>query len=1352
MDDCDTKMHLFVARQTVDFARRFRQTLTIFTQSNQGAFMSRTNRTYSLFLLLLVLPLSSRGDDWPAWRHDASRSAVSPGALSDSLQLQWTVKGADPRPAWPETQHKLQFDIAYSPVVKDKTIYVPSNVNDRVTAYDTETGEERWRFYADGPVRFAPVAWRDKLLFVSDDGYLYCLDAESGKLAWRFRGGPNDRQLLGNERLTSTWPARGAPVVVDDTLYFGAGIWPFMGVFLHAIDLKKGAEGVVWTNSGSGSVFILQQHASPAFAGVAPQGYFAATDDYLLVSGGRTVPAIYDRKTGELLHYELASRAFGKDAGGFAVGVVGEDRFINYRMVGQSKPGGAVYNLTDASPGVATDASIIDDELLIGVDDGKLVWSEIATRMVESKSARGKAVTTKKTVLDETLSAKLPDGVSRAFVKAGKRVYCGGAGVVVAVEEGNEPSITWRASFDGDPCEMIAADDRLFVATREGDLHCFGDATGEPRVHALDLKKPSPSSEATARARMILEGANVRDGFALVMGTVDGGLAEAIAIQSNLNVIALAADAYSVSALRRQFDDAGWPAGRLSVQLGGADSPSLPPYFVSLIAFETTSFIPDYAGEEFLARIYRSVRPYGGVIVADGPQKARDDAADVVREAKPEGGVLEETADLAILRRAGALTDSANWTHQYGDATNSVVSRDARVGAPLGLLWYGGPSHEAILPRHGHGPTPHVIDGRLIIEGPDMLRATDVYTGRLLWETSIPGVGLYYDITDHQAGANETGGNYVSSSDGVYVIEGDEILRLDLDTGKRVASFMLPAKDGDQPNWGRLALCDDLLIAAASPVHLKLPKAPKKAKGAKAKAAKSAPPAKPPQARITENARFGQSSERLLAIDRHTGEVKWEEESVHGFRHNAIAVGAGKVLAVDGVTPAWTSALKRRGEAKDEPFALLALDAETGEQLWRVDEKVHGSWVSFSEEFDVVFVAGSKGPDRAKDEIGAGMAVYRASDGDLLWRSSEAYEGPCMIHHRTIITQSGGPNTSAAPAKAFDLLTGEKKTREHPMTGEDIPWSWLRYKGCNTAIASERLLTFRSAAACYLDLETGQGTTSLGGFKSGCTSNLIVANGLLNAPDYTRTCECSYQNQCSLALVPVADDPSLRNVVEAWSFDYYPTPKETTSAKRFGLNIGAPGNRFGDDGTLWLEAPSVGGPSPEVSVEIEPADVRLITRHSSRVVDEPLSWVASSGAVGIRKLTIRPFLEGGSDGATIKGFEKHAPVAKEKEAPEAEANDDTPTPSNDPARPYTVRLVFAELEGAAPGKRAFNVSLQGETVLKRFDIAETAGGEDGIVVKEFTGVMVSDAIKIELKGSRRAKPILCGVQVVAEGW
>src|SRR5262249_35202665 len=154
--------------------------------------------------------------------------------------------------------------------------------------------------------------------------------------------------------------------------------------------------------------------------------------------------------------------------------------------------------------------------------------------------------------------------------------------------------------------------------------------------------------------------------------------------------------------------------------------------------------------------------------------------------------------DLVLISREGALPGAANWTHQHADAANTRVSRDARVKAPLGVLWFGGPGNQSVLPRHGHGPVPQVIDGRLVIGGANGLRAIDVYTGRLLWEVKLPGLGKLYDNTAHQPGANAVGSNYVCTPEGVYVAHRDKCLRLGLDTGKPAATFTLPLLEGEK--------------------------------------------------------------------------------------------------------------------------------------------------------------------------------------------------------------------------------------------------------------------------------------------------------------------------------------------------------------------------------------------------------------------------------------------------------------------------------------------------------------------------------------------------------------------------
>jgi hypothetical protein len=294
--------------------------------------------------------------------------------------------------------------------------------------------------------------------------------------------------------------------------------------------------------------------------------------------------------------------------------------------------------------------------------------------------------------------------------------------------------------------------------------------------------------------------------------------------------------------------------------------------------------------------------------------------------------------------------------------------------------------------------------------------------------------------------------------------------------------------------------------------------------------------------------------------------------------------------------------------------------------------------------------------------------------------------------------------------RACDLLTGEPRMREHPISGEPVEWTWSRNYGCNTPMASEHLLTFRSGAAGYFDMCTDGGTGNFGGFRSSCSNNLVVAGGLLTAPDYTRTCVCSYQNQTSIALVPMPE-------VETWTSFGAQSPKE--AVRRLGLNLGAPGDRKAEDGTLWLEYPSVGGASPTVEVSMEPSEPEWFRRHSSQVSGPGLAWVAASGAKGLSSMTIK---------------------LADKEAA---------------ARKYTVRLHFLEPDDVEAGERIFSVSVQGKPAFESLDVVREAGERNRSLVKVIAGVEVQDRLVIELAADPKSKQqatVLSGVEIQAEGW
>jgi hypothetical protein len=275
------------------------------------------------------------------------------------------------------------------------------------------------------------------------------------------------------------------------------------------------------------------------------------------------------------------------------------------------------------------------------------------------------------------------------------------------------------------------------------------------------------------------------------------------------------------------------------------------------------------------------------------------------------------------------------------------------------------------------------------------------------------------------------------------------------------------------------------------------------------------------------------ASRQLVVMHRHTGRVLWTLDARRGFLHNAITAGQGKIFCLD-TAPPYASKDRKQASAKGR---LLALDLQSGQVVWENPDCAFGSWLSYSQQFDILLQAYRKSRDMAW-EPGDRMAALRGATGEVLWDKKITYTGPCLLHGDTIITQES----------AYSLTTGEQEMREHPLTKEPVPWKYSRNYGCGTAVASENLLTFRSAAAGFYDLTTDSGTGNFGGFRSGCTSNLVIANGVLNAPDYTKTCTCSYQNQTSLAMIHIPE-------VETWSFS--DMAARNAPIQRVGVNLGA---------------------------------------------------------------------------------------------------------------------------------------------------------------------------------------------------
>ena len=1301
----------------------------------------------SLVACILICVVRVRGADWPTYRRDNARTGCATESLNPSLALQWTYSSPyPPSPAWsaPATRpregfylrHRVDFDDAFQVAVAGGLLYFGSSVDDKIYALDAATGEQRWSFFTGGPVRLAPALYDGRVLVGSDDGFVYCLGADDGRLIWKHRARPKDEKLLGNARMISRWPIRTGVLVNQGIAYFGAGIFPHENVYLMAVRIEDGK--LLWKND------TISQ-ASAYRNDISPQGYLLAAANRLFVPSGRSLPVAFDCADGHLL-FDRDYAWRGEQAGGLIGGT--------YALLadGQIYTGTQNHMLALDQNAGRTGFAWFPGRRLAVVGD--MAYMATGNNLVAMNRAEYAAASRRRNALDyriKTLSSQIrrasgekrqklnqdlkatqeqlnqlrrnnitpsiawtaPSDCDAELIVTANLVLAGGQDKVNAFSRQSGKNL-WNEKVQGKARGLAVANGRLYVSTDMGKIYCFAPAdTPASPASPTEPRRPGktnpyPQDKLTTvysvAARAIIEQTGIKKGYCLVLGAEHGRLAFELARNTELNIIGVEPDPAKVKAARQALDKVAMYGQRVTIHHCEPSDLPYSHYFADLIVSDSillTGKIPGLPD-----KLAGHLKPCGGAVClgvpADAPGKT-DSSSGKLRDwlRKMQLGkctVTTANGCWAMLRR-GPLPGAGRWTHQYAEPGNTACSDDIALAGPLGLLWFGEPGPAPMVNRHDAAAAPLAVNGRLFIQGENNVMVYDSYNGVLRWKRDLPGA-------KRTRLKRSECGNLAASDDSFFVALANKCLRLDAETGRTRMTYPLPPSLKTTPDrWGYLAYVDGIIYGSSMT-----------ALGV---------------------------SDSVFALDAADGRTLWKYDGKN-IVNLTIAIGDGWVFFVDSsISPEQREMLLRQDKTplknltpeqakkaeqarkKLDARLAVALDARTGGQIWSTPVDVTdcsgigigGGRLSAMYRDGVVVLCGANANGHYWRQFLAGefsqrrLVALSAGNGRTLWARDANYR------HRPVIV---GDTVYAEPW-AFDLRTGEQKTRRHPLTDAPTAWQFLRPgHHCGAISACPQMLLMRSGHTSYYDLNDDSGIRHFSGHRLGCWINGIAADGLALAPEASAGCVCLFPIVCSVALEP-------RPEHDRWGI--YSSGGANTPVQHLAVNLGAPGDRRDNSGRLWLGYPRPGLPGDRSAMgfafemNVEFLDGGAYFRENDE--DDPLTatdkpWLVTSCARGVKRCTIP--LRGRNDG---------------------------------PAQ-YTVTLHFAELEDLKPGQRIFDVMLQGRTEQEGLDIVKTAAGTRRAITKSFSGIPVDRNLDIEFvpKNQNRAAPgsppLLCAVEVTLE--
>ena len=831
--------------------------------------------------------------------------------------------------------------------------------------------------------------------------------------------------------------------------------------------------------------------------------------------------------------------------------------------------------------------------------------------------------------------------------------FSGGLKSTIVARDPKDGGVLWSSEMGERANQVIVANGRVFAATRQGTIYCFAPR-GKAKVIG-EIKEPVDADPFKGGKSF----AKAADAIVTQSGVKAG---YAVVVECEGGALALELAKRTKLYVVAVFSDADKAdAARRAYGRAGL-------HVSRIIAYHRKPGTQIPLSSYFANLIVSEREAAGGAELKL--------TKNLKRILKPIRGVFLAGGKRRVRPR---LKNAGGWFFNNGDAGNTNSSHDAALKPPLGMLWYGNPHVD----YGGRTPGSYIMEGALLVPKGRTLFAYDQYTGRLMWTR--PNTDM------------------CGAPGSIFLRYLERIARVDSATGKDIKHYEAPPGG----KWTRMAADRD------------------------------------------GKTLFASDGGTIYAIDVATGKHRWVVKGQGTW----TLIGDGYMYFKGDLTPELRKELiaetrEYLGRTDKELLtrfnrtlgkrtfrAFKTVDTKTGKVLYThgVDiTNAGGTWLSGNQYGkgrnarhynppvrgmvmaykDVIIYATESGADKGWRVWPAGqynqrsISVHDGRTGKLLWSK------PCNYRARPVVTG----DTIYAEPWGYDVRTGKRKMRTHPITGEKVPMVWCRYnKQCGVSSGSEYFLFGRSLGVGYQDLLTDQGLYTFYHSRMSCTFDAVSGGGMMIKPPMATYCKCSWSLPFTIGLGQVPKPPTVGAV--------FAQPGMSLPVKHLYLDLGGTGDRRDSKGNLWLQPKR-----PQKHALLLGHSIKLTMYKGGGNVQRTSQYTPIEN-------TNAPFVFA----TAVRGLKKCVVQLTKPDAPK---------------RAYTVRLGFAALPGDKLRQRKFDVRINGKKVLTSFDIMKEAGKTDRAVWKEFN-VTLGEHLTLEMfptsaKRSVDRMPLINAIQVLRQ--